>query len=203
MRRQTMLGGAHPAAASRCARLDPLALPVRFTANDAVADGRERQVEIDRERVLVRRRVRGMAIRLNVPIAAFLGVSVGLATAESTNGIGEPKNPETESVLVRLEHSDPALSVQLYAGGDDADVIAEWQLWSRVLGLPLLVADRSGALTEPYPRVGALQVREASPRRRRRSTLRRRRPTLPLRRRAGDPVKVQPVHREREIIARN
>ena len=37
VRRQTELGG-HSAGSSRTARLDPLALPVRFTANDAVAD---------------------------------------------------------------------------------------------------------------------------------------------------------------------
>ena len=189
-----MLGGAHSAAASRHARLDPLALPVRFTAKDAAADGRERQIEIDRERVLMRRRVRGMAIRLNLPIEAFLGVSVRLGAADGL---------EAESVLIRLEHRDPALAVQLFEGPDDADVIAEWQLWARVLGLPMLVADLTGELVEPYARIGALQVAEASPRRRRRSTVRRRRPTLPLRRKPGKVNAVQAVYRgEREIVAR-
>ena len=44
-----VLGGAKPCGSGR-ARLDPLALPVRFTANDAGADGRQRQVELDRDR---------------------------------------------------------------------------------------------------------------------------------------------------------
>jgi uncharacterized membrane protein len=188
-----MLGGASPVAVGRHARLDPLALPVRFMANDAVADGRERFVEIDRSRVLVRRRVRGMAIRLNVPIEAFLGVSVRLAQTQPG---------EAEQVVVRLEHRDPALAVQLFVGPDDAEVIAEWQLWARVLGLPLLIADLSGNLVEPFPRLGALALSSPSPRRRRRNAVRKRRPTQPLRRRPGDAAKVQPVHREREIIAR-
>ena len=45
LRRQTELGG-HSAGSSRTARLDPLALPVRFTASDAVADERVRHVEL-------------------------------------------------------------------------------------------------------------------------------------------------------------
>ncbi len=44
-----VLGGAMPVGSSRH-RLDPLALPVRFTANDAGADERKRQVELDCER---------------------------------------------------------------------------------------------------------------------------------------------------------
>ena len=43
------------------ARLDPLALPVRFTANDAVADERMRHIELHRERVILRRAVNVMA----------------------------------------------------------------------------------------------------------------------------------------------
>ena len=189
-----MLGGPLPAGSGRPRRLDPLALPVRFTASDAVADGRVRSIEIDRERVLLRRRVRGMAIRLNLPIAAFLGVSVRLAPDADGDG---------ESVVIALEHRDPALAVELYSGADDVDVIAEWQLWARILSLPLLVADQAGELCEPFPRLGAVLVSAASPRRRRRNSIKRRRPTFPLRRKPGDASRERPVHREREIIARN
>jgi hypothetical protein len=196
-----VLGGAVSAGAGRTARLDPLALPVCFTALDAAADGRVRQIEIDRERVLLRRRVRGMAIRLNLPLDAFLGVSVKLEGAPG-DAI-EALEATSPSVVIRLEHRDPALGVDLYAGADDPDTIAEWQLWARVLGLPLLVSDRAGRLSEPFPRLGAVKVAAPSPRRRRRSVLRRRRPSRPLRRRMGDPNALQPVYREREIIARN
>ncbi|MCC7347040.1 MAG: hypothetical protein IT538_06545 [Variibacter sp.] len=194
MRRQTGSGGHSPAGTGRCARLDPLALPVRFTATDAAADGRVRSVEIDRDRVLLRRRVRGMPIHVAVPIDAFQGVSVRLTPAE---------DGEDESVTVRLEHRDPALAIEVYEGPDDADVIAEWQLWARVLDLPLLMADPAGRLHDPFARMGSVTTCAPKPRRRRRNARRRRRPTLPLRRKPGDGSLVMPVHREAEIIARN
>ena len=194
MRRQTALGGAISAGSGRSVRLDPLALPVRFTATDVAADGRERQVEINRERVLLQRRVRGMAIRVNLPLAAYLGVSVRLIAADEA---------DAEAIAIRLEHRDPALRVELYAGVDDAEVVAEWQLWARVLGLPLLIADLSGKLHAPVPQVGQVAAGTPAPRRRRRNSIKRRRPSAPLRRRIGNAAIEQPVHREREIIARN
>ena len=41
-------------------RLDPFSLPVRFEAADEAADGRRRIVDLHRERVVLRRSVRGM-----------------------------------------------------------------------------------------------------------------------------------------------
>jgi len=194
LRRQTGLGGAISAGSGRSARLDPLALPVRFTATDIAADGRERQVEINRERVLLQRRVRGMAIRVNLPLGAYLGVSVRLIEADAG---------EAEVIAIRLEHRDPALRVDLHCGVDDAEVVAEWQLWAQVLGLPLLVADLSGKLHAPVPHIGDAAAHAPAPRRRRRNSIKRRRPNAPLRRRMGDASIEQPMYREREIIARN
>ena len=76
MRRQTVLGGETLAGSGCHARLDPLALPVRFTAQDAVADGQVRQVELDHARMRVRRSVRGMTliaigVALNVLVIAL------------------------------------------------------------------------------------------------------------------------------------
>src|SRR5882757_9054591 len=105
LRRQTELGG-HSAGSSRTARLDPLALPVRFTASDAVADERVRHVELHRERVILRRAVQGMRIALNVPVKAFRGVSIRLVPEAGEQPAG---------VAVYLEHIDPALSIELYA----------------------------------------------------------------------------------------
>ena len=59
-------GGMPPAGSGRALRLDPFALPVRFPAKDAGADGQVRQVELDRERVVLRRAVRGMRMKLGV-----------------------------------------------------------------------------------------------------------------------------------------
>ncbi len=64
--RQTALGRKAPAGTGRAARPDPLALPVRFAAPDATADGQSRQIEIDRDGVLLSRRLHGMAIRVRL-----------------------------------------------------------------------------------------------------------------------------------------
>jgi hypothetical protein len=191
VRRQTELGSA---GSSRTARLDPLALPVRFTASDAVADESVRHVELHRERVILRRAVQGMRIALNVPVQAFLGVSIRLTPEQN----GAPAG-----IGVFLEHRDPALSIELYAAQDSDDVVAEWQLWSRVLGVPCLVAGSDGALASPFPMLGAVRFKPPAQRRRRRSPLSKRRPRFLARRRSGVMRHAPLVHREREIIARN
>ena len=85
------VGGVAPAGSSRCARLDPFALPVRFSANDAGADGQVRVVDLSRERVVMRRAVRGVRMALSLPLALYRGVSKyvgglsGLKVAAKTN----------------------------------------------------------------------------------------------------------------------
>ena len=75
-----VLGGVTPVGSSRIERLDPLALPVRFTASDAGADERSRDVELTRERVVLRRAVRGIRMAVNLPVSSFLGPVSGLST---------------------------------------------------------------------------------------------------------------------------
>ncbi len=194
MGRQTQSGGQAPAGSGCTARLDPTVLPVRFTASDARADGRVRQVELARDHVVIRRTVLGMPVRIRLPLTAFKGVTLKLDEAGELG---------SERVLVSLEHRDPALSVPLYAAEDNADAVAEWQLWSRVLDRPLLITDRSGAEREPFPTLGALRVAKPHSRRRRRTAIQTRRRRRVLRRQAGlKPAEII-VHRDREIIARN
>jgi hypothetical protein len=82
--------------------------------------------------------------------------------------------------------------------------MAQWKSWSRVLGVPLLVADGDGALREPFRRIGRLGVGAPTPRRRRRSAIKWRRPSILMRRKPGRPSATPTVHRgEREFIARN
>ena len=194
MRRQTELGG-HSAGSSRIARLDPLALPLRFTTSDAVADERVRHVELHPERVILRRAVQGMRIAVNVPVKAYRGVAIRLVPEQHDAPGG---------VAVRLEHRDPALSIELYAADNSDDVVAEWQLWSRVLGVPLLVAGSDGGLSEPFPSIGAVRCKPPTQHRRRRSPLSKRRPRFLVRRRSALRSTVAVVHRgEHEIIARS
>jgi hypothetical protein len=173
-------------------RLDPLFLPLRVAADDPTADDATRIIEIDRERVLVLRNVRGMRIRVNVPLDNFLGVAMRLLPGE-TGADG--------AVALVLEHRDPALSVPLQLA-DACDAIADWRSWSRALARPLLVADRDGALRAPFPSLGSLQIATGAPRRRRRTPLRRRRPLMFARRTKANLPIARVVHRgEREIIA--
>ncbi len=181
------------AGSGRTARLDPFSLPVRFETADEGADGRCRVVDLHRERVVLRRSVRGMRMAVNMPVAAFRGVAIRL----SCDGAGGPN-----AIAVVLEHNDPALSLPLYATADRDDIVAEWQAWGRVLGLPLLVGDSDGSLREPFARLGAVRIEAPTWRRRRRTAIVRRRPRALLRRRPARLPAEPVVHRdEREIIA--
>jgi Family of unknown function (DUF6101) len=187
-------GVAQPAGSSRELRLDPNALPTRFRAADANADGHVRLVEVHHEGVVVRRSVRGMPIAVALPVSAFLGVAVRLYPQDQTGAA---------RVAVILEHRDPALSIPLFSATDSNDVLAEWQLWARTFAMPMLIVDRDGKLSEAYPHLGAVRVEAPSPRRRVRATLARRRPRILMRRKPGRLPETAVVHREREIIARN
>jgi len=177
-------------------RLDPFSLPVRFSAADEVADQRLRIVDLHRERVVFRRSVRGMRMTLSLPVSAFRGIAIRLLLEEP--------DQVPSSIAVVLEHSDPALSLSLFCSAVSDDILAVWQSWGRVLGLPLLVAEADGSLREPFARLGAIRIEPPTSRRRRRNAIARRRPFRVLRRRAGALPVAPTVHSgEREIIARN
>jgi hypothetical protein len=187
-------GGTMPAGSGRYPRLDPFSLPVRFHAADAVADERVRVVEIYREGVVLRRSVHGMRIAVSLPVSSYLGVAMRLFP---------PDGSAAATVAVTLEHSDPALSVPLFAAADATDLLAEWRLWARTLGVPLLVVGDDGKLHEPFLRLGALQIDRPCERVRRRGALKYRRPRILMRRKLGLRSATTTVHHEREIIARN
>ncbi len=173
---------------SRAERLDPKAQPHRFATSDAAADGATREIELHRERLVLRRSVAGIRMALNVPLSAFSGVALRVSR---------------EGLDVLLAHKDPGLGVPLCLSGEPDEAYAEWQEWGRVLALPLLVEDDAG-VRAAFPRLGELRIGRVRPRRRRRSALKRRRPSISFRRATGRITETTPVHRgEREIIARN
>jgi hypothetical protein len=180
----------------RALRLDPFALPVRYAARDGGADGQIRQVELDRDRVVLRRAVHGIRMNVGVPVAEFRGVSIRILPAEGD---------EPAATAVMLEHRDAGLSIPLFMAPDGDDLVAEWKSWSRVLGLPLLVIEGDGSLREPFQRIGGIGgVGTPAPRRRRRAAIKWRRPRFLMRRKPGR-LTAQPLvfRGEREIIARN
>jgi hypothetical protein len=181
------------AGSGRALRLDPFGLPVRFCATDAVADGRVRDIELHRERVVLRRSVSGMRMAFNMPVKAFDGVSLHLVPGEG----GEP-----DTLAIVLEHSDPSLTLPLYLTPRPDEALAEWRAWSEVLGVPLLLA--GPGTSSVSAQLGSLRIERPRPRRRRRSILKKRRPSILMRRGFGRITRATPVHRgEREIIARN
>lgn len=195
MRRQIAAGESLPAGSGRAWRLDPRSLPVRFAADDKSADGRMRMIEIDRERVLLSRTVRGVHMRLNLPLHVFLGVAVRLLPAQEARG---------DAVAIVLEHRDANLSVPLHVADETDHVIADWQMWGSVLRKKLLVVESDGTLREPFETLGILAISRAVARRARRSALRTRRPKIFRRRVCMRAIDDMQVHAgEREIIARN
>lgn len=191
MRRQASAADIAREGSSRLFRLDPLRLPVRFTANDGTADGGTRAVELSRDAVEVTRAVRGVKMRLRLPIKEFLGISVRVVAIG-----GEPR------IFLLLEHADDALSVVLQSTGDSAEAAANARQWSRVLGCMLLIAGADGRLRNP---ASMRRERKNAPRRARRTALKERRTTIRFRRTPSGGGKQTPsVHSgEREIIARN
>ena len=184
-----------PPGSSRALRLDPFALPVRFAARDGGADGQVRHIELDRDRVVLKRAVRGIRMNVGVPVSEFRGVSMRILPAE-----GE----QPAVIAVTLEHRDGGLSVPLFSAPEGDEAMAEWKSWGRVLGVPLLVVEGDGALREPFRRIGRIAVGATAPRRRRRSAVKWRRPSFLMRRKPGRPAAEPTVYRgEREIIARH
>ncbi|WFU42490.1 DUF6101 family protein [Bradyrhizobium sp. CB82] len=123
MRRQTSTCGVAPAGSSHSLRLDPLSLPVRFDAHDPRADGCTRQIELHRERVVLRRAVRGMQMAINVRVSDFTGIALR-------------GNDEAQALV--LVHRDPSLSVPLLVGAEANELAEAWAIWSEIFALPQL-----------------------------------------------------------------
>lgn len=184
-----------PLGSGRALRLDPYTLPVRYAARDSRADGQVRSIELDRERVVLRRELHGIPMTIGVNITEFAGVTMRTLP---------PEGEEPAAVAIMLEHRDTGLTVPLFVAAEGDDVLAQWKSWGRVLGMPLLVAEADGALREPFSRIGRLAVGRPAPRRRRRSAMKGRRPSILMRRKAGRPCATPNVYRgEREIVAQS
>jgi len=189
------MAGVMSPGSGRALRLDPYSLPVRYMARDNGADGQIRNVELDRDRIVLRREVRGISMKIGVPVNEFTGVTMRTLP---------PEGEEPAAVAIMLEHRDNGLTVPLFVATESDDAMAQWKSWARVLGVPLLVADDDGALREPFRRIGRLAVGQPAPRRRRRAAIKWRRPSILMRRKPGRPSANPNVYRgEREIIARN
>jgi hypothetical protein len=114
-------------------RLDPLSLPLSFSAHDTRADGGVRQVELHRERVVLHRAVSGMRMAVNVRVSDFLGIAL--------------REIDDAQMLV-LAHRDPSLTVPLCISADRDEIADAWNMWSETFALPQL----DDPASEPAPR---------------------------------------------------
>lgn len=167
--------------------------PLRFEAADDGADDGVRQIELGLDRVVIYRRVAGVAMKAARPLDAYRGLAVALLDPEG----------DDDGVVLVLVHEDPALSVTLYSAPHIDDVVAEWRGWSAALGRPMLVTLADGSHQPAYAMVGRLVIGEMHARRARRGALKHRRPSVYRRRGAGRTGELT-VHRgERELSARD
>ena len=181
-------------------RLDPFSLPVRFTAADAAADGALRVVDLHRERVVVRRAVRGMRMALNMPVASFRGVAIRLY-GESGAPCGDahpPRSQSCSSTPIRRCRSlcSPRRSPTTSSPNGSRGAAC----WACLCWSPKPTANCASRSRG----MGGVRLQAPTWRRRRRTAIARRRPSRLLRRRAGTPQSAPAVHRgEREIIAQD
>src|SRR6201994_1910121 len=119
-RRQTQTRGINPAGSSRALQLDPLSLPVRFDAHDVRADGGVRQIELHRERVVLRRALHGMRMAVNISVSDFLGVALRC---------------NDDAQMLVLAHRDPSLTIPLCVSSDREEIATAWQMWSEIFSL--------------------------------------------------------------------
>lgn len=159
-------------------------------ALDARADRGRREIAVSTQSVTIRRRLKGIDMRLCLAVSAYRGVALCLRPGQDGRLLHQ----------VRLVHRDADLSVLLDEALDDRDIIADWRLWARVLGRPALVERAIGVYETMSAEPAAADTAGALARRKRPS---KRRPKFLARRKAGQLSATPVIHAdEREIIAR-
>ncbi|QKV18919.1 DUF6101 family protein [Oricola thermophila] len=187
-----MASGAQPVWAGHEFRLDPNRLPQKLVYATRTETG-DVHITVDQNGCVLKRKleVSGLPLNIALPVNVFDGVA---ARAIYTG-------PESVMVTLELMHHDPELCVPLFVGHDLEGIARDWQQWSELLGLPMLMVDEDGVvrtLDESAQRV----IRDKSHPRRHHAMFAERRPRFLARRRMGT-LGVRMVLDGVEIIARD
>lgn len=152
------------------------------------ADGGDRRVRVTSSNIHIARRLAGVNMRISVPVPAYQGVLLDLATGPD----GVP------SYRLLLAHRDRDLDVLLGETPDGWAAAANWAAWADWLGLPRIApmemdgatdadADDSRPAAAPVPRRGG-------------SAVSRRRPRFLARRKTGDGARLAAVFSGERVI---
>jgi hypothetical protein len=104
------------------------------TAQCRRAEDGVQHIAFSREWVTIARRIAGLETSVNVPTQSYRGVAL--------QSFGEG------GFRIVMRHVDPGLDVALAEAPDDAEVIADWRQYGRITGLPLLVEDLEGRVSQ-------------------------------------------------------
>lgn len=161
-----------------------------FTQPDPRADDAQRRVFVGEGRVVIDRKVEGVAMRLGLQCSAYRGVVLTLAGA-----------PDEPRFIIRLDHADAELSVILAETADDAEIVALWRGYAAQTGLPRFLERESGVLEPTETRLGDVVIGPAPVMRRRGAAALLRRPRFLMRRRMGERKLMKRVACERVLSA--
>jgi hypothetical protein len=117
-----------------CPELDLRAVQ-EFEGADARADGRRRTVTVAPDRVVIARRVDGVAMRIAIEPHRYTGVLLSV----------DQLHDDSFGYQVRLIHADADLCVTLALASHEEEARASWRHWSNHLALPRLVESVEGA----------------------------------------------------------
>lgn len=133
----------------------------------------------------------GLPISVALPVRAFKGI----AARAMDHGDG------TVTVTLELHHQDSDLCVPLLVAHDLDDIAADWNAWSEVYQLPMLMIEADGSTTALEQQLGTVKTGGIKPRRRH-SFFAGRRPRFLVRRNPGN-LGIRLVLSGDEIIARH
>ena len=187
-----MAQGAHPVWAGQEFRLDATRLPQQLSYGWR-ENGEAFAISVDRRGAVLKRAVETNDVAFNIalPNQAFKGVA---ARAMETG-------PESSLITLELLHEDEALCVPLRVGHELADIAKDWQLWSELLSLPMMIVDSDGVARSLEESAQAVIMNEPHDRRHH-TMFTERRPRFLARRRLGN-LGVRLTVDGTEIIARH
>jgi hypothetical protein len=155
--------------------------------SDARSDDRTREIAFRGRSVLISRRVAGIAMRVEVPLASYRGVTLSLGAELEAGAVH----------TIELLHRDPDLSILLKQTTDSDEIAVEWSAWADALSLPQLFEQAPAAGEPSDPAAPILPMP-----RRRGSAVARRRPRFSRRRKIGAQQRLAVTYREeREIVS--